>query len=93
MNANCGLVVGATYPQNLAQIRQIAGDAPILAPGVGTQGGDLEATVRSGIIAGKQAEGLLINVGSGIMYAENPPMAFTTYDRAAQAALTASIPR
>ncbi len=92
-NGNCGLVVGATYPQELAQVRLLAGDAPILAPGVGTQGGDLEATVRGGIIAGKGAQGLLINIGSGIMYAENPPMAFATYDRAAQAALTASIPR
>src|SRR3989338_440422 len=41
-NNNCGLVVGATYPDELRQVRRIVGDMPILIPGIGAQGGDLE---------------------------------------------------
>jgi orotidine-5'-phosphate decarboxylase len=59
-NGNCGLVVGATYPEELCQVREIVGDLPILAPGVGAQGGDLEATVRAGIDS--VGQGLLISV-------------------------------
>jgi orotidine-5'-phosphate decarboxylase len=65
--SNCGLVVGATYPEELRQIREIVGDLPILAPGVGTQGGDLEATVRAGLDSARQ--GLLISVSRAILYA------------------------
>ena len=43
-----GLVVGATYPEQLADVRQLAGDLPILLPGIGFQGGDLAASVRAG---------------------------------------------
>ena len=61
---NCGLVVGATYPQELAKVRQIVGDdMPILVPGIGAQGGELEATVR----AGKRH--MLINSSRGIIFA------------------------
>jgi orotidine-5'-phosphate decarboxylase len=66
-NGNCGLVVGSTYPEELRQVREIAGDLPILAPGVGAQGGDLEATVRAGIDSSSQ--GLLISVSRAILYA------------------------
>jgi orotidine-5'-phosphate decarboxylase len=45
---NCGLVVGATYPQELSIVRSLAPELPILIPGVGAQGGDLEASVRAG---------------------------------------------
>src|SRR6266567_1830773 len=45
---NCGLVVGATYPQELSTIRSMCPDMPILIPGVGAQGGDLEASVKVG---------------------------------------------
>src|SRR6185312_13688173 len=46
---NCALVVGATYPQQLAQVRHAVGDAvPLLVPGVGAQGGDVAAVVRNG---------------------------------------------
>jgi len=66
-NGNCGLVVGATYPDELRQVREIAGDLPILAPGVGAQGGDLEATVRAGLDSARQ--GLLITVSRSVLYA------------------------
>src|SRR6266705_2548385 len=46
---NCGLVVGATYPQELRTIRSMCPDMPILIPGVGAQGGDLEASVKAGV--------------------------------------------
>jgi orotidine-5'-phosphate decarboxylase len=68
-NGNCGLVVGATYPEELRQVREIVGDLPILAPGVGAQGGDLEATVRAGIDSAGQ--GLLISVSRAILYASS----------------------
>lgn len=48
---NCGLVVGATYPQELRTIRSMCPDMPILIPGVGAQGGDLEASVVAGVDA------------------------------------------
>jgi orotidine-5'-phosphate decarboxylase len=68
-NGNCGLVVGATYPEELRQVREIVGDLPILAPGVGAQGGDLEATVRAGVDS--VGQGLLISVSRAILYASS----------------------
>ena len=66
---NCGLVVGATWPGELAAIRQICPDLPILIPGVGTQGGDLEAAVQAGVDT--QGAGILVNSSRGIIYAGN----------------------
>lgn len=63
----CGLVVGATYPRQLAEIRARCPELPILVPGVGAQQGDLEATVRAGLDA--RGAGLLINASRGITYA------------------------
>ena len=48
---NCMLVIGATYPQELAEIRAVVGDLPFLVPGVGAQGGDVAAAVRAGMTA------------------------------------------
>ncbi len=45
---NCMLVVGATYPRELAEIREIVGDMPLLVPGVGAQGGDVVQAVQNG---------------------------------------------
>lgn len=64
---NIGLVVGATYPEQLAATRRLAPDLPILVPGVGAQAGDLEASVRGGVDA--RNAGLLINASRAISYA------------------------
>ena len=56
---NIGLVVGATYPEELRLIRQSYPDMPLLIPGIGTQGGDLASTVRYGVNA--KGEGAIIN--------------------------------
>ena len=64
---NCALVVGATYPAELAEVRKIAGDLPFLVPGVGAQGGDVEQVVRAGTTA--SGEGLVVSSSRGILYA------------------------
>jgi orotidine-5'-phosphate decarboxylase len=64
---NCALVLGATFPQELKVIRGIVGDMPLLIPGIGAQGGDVEATVRNGKAA--DGTGLMINSSRGILYA------------------------
>lgn len=65
-NGNCGLVVGATYPEELAEVRVIAGDMPILIPGIGAQGGDVEAAARAGRSAGG---GMILNASRSVIYA------------------------
>ncbi|MFI4885360.1 MAG: orotidine-5'-phosphate decarboxylase [Steroidobacterales bacterium] len=64
---NCLLVVGATYPQELAEIRRIVGEMPLLVPGVGAQGGDVAQVVRNGQTAA--GTGLLISSSRAILYA------------------------
>jgi orotidine-5'-phosphate decarboxylase len=66
-NGNCGLVVGATYPEELGVVRGIVGDLPILVPGVGAQGGDVPATVRLG--RDSQGYGLIISQSRSVLYA------------------------
>jgi orotidine-5'-phosphate decarboxylase len=61
------LVVGATFPEELKQVRQIAGDMPLLVPGIGAQGGDIAATVAAGKTA---AGGMMINSSRAILFAE-----------------------
>lgn len=68
-NGNLGVVVGATYPDELKKVREIVGDMPILVPGAGTQGGDLE-TIKQGLASNKQ--GLIINSSRGIIFAKDP---------------------
>jgi orotidine-5'-phosphate decarboxylase len=68
-NANCGLVMGATYPSDLAQVRAVVGDLPLLVPGIGTQGGDLEATLRAGLDS--QGYGLVISASRSVIYASS----------------------
>jgi len=63
---NCGLVVGATKPEELKEIHELVPDMPILIPGVGAQGGDLESSVKYG---GKRA---VINASRSIVYAADP---------------------
>jgi orotidine-5'-phosphate decarboxylase len=62
-----GLVVGATYPAELAKVRAIAPDLPLLVPGIGAQGGDLNGAVTAGRDANRQ--GLFINSSRAILYA------------------------
>ena len=69
---NCGLVVGATYPEDMAVVRkEIGDDVFILAPGIGTQGGDLEASVRAG--RNSRRQGIIFNSSSGISEASSGP--------------------
>jgi orotidine-5'-phosphate decarboxylase len=63
----CGLVVGATYPQELAQVRALAPALPFLIPGIGAQGGNLEATVNHGPT--HEGLGPVINTSRGVLYA------------------------
>lgn len=67
VRGNCLLVVGATYPQELAEVRRLVGDMPLLVPGVGAQGGDVAAAVHSGQTA--DGTGLIISSSRGILYA------------------------
>lgn len=68
-NGNCLLVVGATYPEELAEIRQIAKELTFLVPGIGAQGGDVEKTLKAGLTAEKK--GLIINSSRGIIFASS----------------------
>ncbi len=64
---NCALVVGATYPKELARVRELTGDMPFLVPGVGAQGGDVEAVIRNGQTAA--GDGLMVSSSRAILYA------------------------
>jgi len=65
-NGQLGLVVGATYPQEIERVRSIAPTLPLLIPGVGAQGGDAVATVRAGL----RADGpIIVNSSRAILYA------------------------
>lgn len=66
-NGQCALVVGATFPDEIARVRQLVGDMPLLVPGIGAQGGDVAATLSAGRTAG--GTGLMINSSRAILYA------------------------
>src|SRR5690606_27558294 len=66
-NGNCLLVTGATWPEQLGDVRTIVGAMPLLVPGVGAQGGDVEAVVRNGRDA--EGAGLLVSSSRAILYA------------------------
>lgn len=71
-NGNCALVVGATYPEELREVRQIVGNMPILIPGVGFQQKDtpLEKQVEQVVSMGKDSRGwgMIINSSRGIIF-------------------------
>jgi orotidine-5'-phosphate decarboxylase len=69
-NANCMLVMGATYPAELRRARELCPDMPFLVPGVGAQGGDLEAVVQFGL--DRHGRGLLVNASRSISGADDP---------------------
>lgn len=67
-NRNCSLVVGATWPAQLKEVRAIVGDdVPFLVPGVGAQGGDVEAVVTNA--KSSDATGLMVSSSRAILYA------------------------
>ena len=71
-NGQLGLVVGATYPKELAAVRELAPTLPLLIPGVGAQGGDAAATVRAawrGDAAGHTTAPIIVNSSRAILYA------------------------
>jgi orotidine-5'-phosphate decarboxylase len=67
IHGNCALVTGATWPGQLAEVRALVGDMPLLVPGIGAQGGDIEAVVRNGQTI--DGTGLLISSSRAILYA------------------------
>lgn len=77
------LVVGATYPDELAAVRAIVGDMPLLVPGIGTQGGDVKATVEAGCDSG--GYGMMINSSRAVLYASSGEDFATAARRVAQA--------
>ena len=68
-NGNCALVVGATWPEQLREVRAIVGNMPLLVPGVGAQGGDAEAVVRNARTA--DGTGLMVSSSRAILYASS----------------------
>src|SRR3990167_4683448 len=66
-NENCGLVVGATFPEELSEVREIVGDMPLLIPGIGAQGGSVETTVPAA--RDSQGKGMIINSSRAIIFA------------------------
>ncbi len=87
-HGNLMLVVGATYPREMADLRRAHPDVPFLVPGVGAQGGDLDAVLDAGLDASRS--GLLINSSRGIIYAADGSAAAI---RAAASDLHAAIQR
>lgn len=81
-NRNLGLVVGATFPRQLAQVRQACPDLPILLPGVGAQQGDLEASVNAG--TDRESGGLLVVSARQVLYASSGADFATAARRVAQ---------
>ena len=75
-NGNCMLVAAATYPDEMAQIRALVGDMTFLVPGIGAQGGDIQAVVTAGL--NRHGRGLIINSSRGIIFAKNPARAAET---------------
>ena len=83
-HGNVGLVVGATWPQEVGAIRKLVGEMPLLIPGIGAQGGDLPAVLGNGLNA--EGSGLVINVSRAIIDAGSGDNAFAeAAGRAAEA--------
>ena len=68
-HGNCMLVVGATWPEQLREVREIVGDVPFLVPGVGAQGGDVEAVVTNAKTA--DGTGLVVSSSRAVLYASS----------------------
>lgn len=70
-NGNCGLVVGATYPDEIRNVRAVAPALPLLIPGTGAQGGDLKRSVAAALSS--DGAGFLISVSRALLFASNGP--------------------
>ena len=70
------LIVGATYPKELAKVRHIVGNMTLLIPGIGAQGGNIKTTVTAG--KNSQGAGMIINSSRGIIFSPNPRQATQT---------------
>ena len=88
---NVGLVVGATYPRELGEIRSRHPNMPILIPGVGAQGGDVAAAVRAGV--DPRGRGIIVNASRAVIYASSEPGEFAKAAREAATRLRAEIER
>lgn len=82
-----GLVVGATYPRELARVRELAPTLPLLIPGIGAQGGDAEATVRAGWRPGAP---VIVSSSRAILYAGGDVPEAAAHAEAARAAAMAT---
>jgi orotidine-5'-phosphate decarboxylase len=90
VHGNCALVTGATWPEQLGEVRALVGDMPLLVPGIGAQGGDVAAVVTHG--RSSDGSGLMISSSRAILYAGNGED-FAQDARAATEALRQSINR
>ena len=81
-NGQAALVVGATFPRELAEVRAIVGDMPLLVPGIGAQGGDVAASVAAGRTAA--GAGMMINSSRAILYAKTTEAEGDDYAAAAR---------
>lgn len=75
-NGQLGLVVGATYPDEIARVRSLAPTLPLLIPGVGAQGGDVQATVQAGLRRqpdGRTSGPIVVNSSRAVLYASAGP--------------------
>jgi len=70
---NCMLVMGATYPDEMQQVRALVGGMTFLVPGIGAQGGNVQQTVEAGLNSDKK--GLIISASRGIIFANDPAQA------------------
>lgn len=82
---NLGIVVGATYPGEMAELRKQHPDMPFLIPGVGAQGGDVEAATRAGV--NSDGRGVMISSSRGIIYASEDAADFADAARRAASSL------
>jgi orotidine-5'-phosphate decarboxylase len=71
VSGQISLVVGATFPAEIAQVRALVGEMPLLIPGIGAQGGDITATVNAASIPLKPGTGMIINSSRAILYASS----------------------
>jgi len=78
-NNNVGLVVGGTQADELEKIRKLAPELPILLPGIGAQGGNLEKSLESG--CDKNGEGIIVTVSRSILYASDDDLEFASKSR------------